>query len=392
MKKMKIGLFIDTFFPMVDGVVMVVDNYARRLAKFCDVTVFAPNGRKEYDDSKLPYKVVRCKKKFPLLFLDYDLPMPKSDKAFKKELENADLDLVHIHSPFAIGKMGLKYAKKHNIPVVATMHSQFKQDFKRAVKLRGLTNIMVKTIMRVFNACDECWAVNSEIAKVYVGYGAKVLPNVQNNGTDMVLFKNEKDIKKLREKHGVKPDEKVFLFIGRLTALKNIFFIAKALKILKDNGFKFKMFYVGTGTDEQKLKDQIKQDGLENEVVFTGKITDRIEISKYYRMADLFLFPSLYDASSLVQIEAASQKTPTVFLRGSATSATVTENVNGYISENSVDDFAKKIIDLFSKPEEYKTICENAYSDLYVSWDKAVEKAYNDYLRLIKDKQKSTRN
>ena len=42
MKRLKIGLFIDTFFPMIDGVIMVVDNYARRLAKFNDVTVFAP--------------------------------------------------------------------------------------------------------------------------------------------------------------------------------------------------------------------------------------------------------------------------------------------------------------------------------------------------------------
>ena len=43
MRRLKIGLFIDTFFPMVDGVVMVVDNYARRLKKYADVTVFAPS-------------------------------------------------------------------------------------------------------------------------------------------------------------------------------------------------------------------------------------------------------------------------------------------------------------------------------------------------------------
>ena len=386
-KKLKIGLFIDTFFPMVDGVIMVVDNYARRLSKFCDVTVFAPKGRKEYDDSTLPYKVVRCNKRMILPFLDYDLPLPKSDKNFKKALEEANLDIVHIHSPFSIGKMGVKYAKKHNIPVVATLHSQFKQDFKKAVKLRGLTNIMVATIMRTFNKCDECWAVNSAIAQVFSEYGAKKFPGVQNNGTDMVLFDDAKQIEALKEKHGVKKDEKVFLFIGRLTVLKNIFFIADSLKILKDRGFKFKMFYVGTGTDEEKLKKQINDDGLTDNVVFTGKITDRIEISKYYNMADLFLFPSLYDASSLVQIEAASQKTPTVFLRGAATAATVTEDVNGYIAENSVEKFADKIEEIFKDEKKYKQICENAYKDLYVSWDKAVEKAYKDYLRVIENKK-----
>ena len=40
--KLTIGLFIDVFYPMTDGVTMVVDNYAKRLSKFCNVIVFAP--------------------------------------------------------------------------------------------------------------------------------------------------------------------------------------------------------------------------------------------------------------------------------------------------------------------------------------------------------------
>lgn len=385
--KLKVGLFIDTFFPMVDGVVMVVDNYARRLSKFCDVTVFAPVGRKKFDDSSLPYKVVRCTKRFKLAFLDYDLPMPKSDKNFKKELKNANLDVIHIHSPFTIGKMALSYAKKNNIPTIMTMHSQFKKDFKRAVKFNCLTNIMVNAIMKRFNSADECWAVNGAIAKIFVDYGAKTLPKVQQNGTDLVYFDNNDEIEKLKQKYNIQKDEKVFLFIGRLTKLKNIFFIADALKILKDNGIKFKMIYVGTGTDQEQLKKHIDKLGIQENVIFTGKITSRDEIAKHYKMADLFLFPSMYDASSLVQIEAASQKTPTLFLRGAATADTITENINGYVAENSVDAFAKKIEEIFSNPKEYKKISENAYKDLYVTWDKVVEKVYKDYLQLILEKK-----
>ena len=382
-KRLKIGLFIDTFFPMVDGVIMVVDNYARRLSEFCDVVVFAPVGRKEFDDKTLPYKVVRCKKKFPLKFLDYDLPLPKQDKKFKQELENEKLDLVHIHSPFSIGKMGVKYAKKHNIPCIATMHSQYKQDFKKSVKLNCITNFLVKKIMKVFNSCDECWAVNSKMAEIFKGYGAKILPKVQNNGTDLCLFENQSEIDLLKQKYNIKDDEKVFLFIGRLIALKNIFFITDALKILKDKGFKFKMLFVGSGPDEQKLKDVIKNYQMESEVVLTGKIVGREEISKHYRLADLFLFPSMYDASSLVQIEAASQKTPTIFLKGSATSATVTEDKNGYLAENSIEKFAEKILEIFSDEKKYHLICENAYKDLYVLWDDVVKKAFKQYKELI---------
>lgn len=49
-KKITIGLFIDTFFPMIDGVTVVVDNHAERLANYANVIVFAPGYKgKEFD-------------------------------------------------------------------------------------------------------------------------------------------------------------------------------------------------------------------------------------------------------------------------------------------------------------------------------------------------------
>lgn len=385
-KKLKIGLFIDVFFPMVDGVVMVVDNYARRLAEFADVTVFAPRGRDKKHVDDLPYKVVRIKS-MKVFFLDYDISLPGSDRKFKKLLKESDFDIIHIHSPFAIGKAGAKFAKKHNIPLVSTMHSQFKKDFKKHAKFNFIANILLKNIMKVFNMCDECWAVNSEIAKIFVEYGAREMPKVQNNGTDMELLKNEQGLAQLVKKHGIKKDEKVFLFVGRIDSLKNIYFTLDALKELKQKSFKFKMLFIGTGIDEEDFKATIKKENMENECLMLGKISDRNMLAKYYNLADLFLFPSMYDASSLVQIEAASQKTPTLFLKGSATSATVSENVDGFLSENSSSKYAAKIIEIFNNEELYKKVAEGAYNDLYVSWDVAVKRAYVDYLRLIAEKK-----
>jgi len=383
-KKLKIGLFVDAFYPMIDGVVMVVDNYARRLAKIANVTVFAPRGRKPFDDSSLPYKVVRCNSRFPAVFLDYDLPLPKLDKNFKKQLENSNLDIVHIHSPFTIGKVGLNYAKKHNIPAVATMHSQFKQDFLRQTHSKLLTKILLKNIMKVFNGCDECWAVNDNVGKLFVTYGAKTLPKTRNNSTDMKPLEDRNGLEELREKYKIEKGEKVLLFVGRIDKIKNIFFIVDTLNILKEKGFKFKMLFVGTGIDEKELWGKIKKDNLEDNVIMVGKICDRNVLAQYYALADLFLFPSLYDMSSLVQIEAASQGTPTLFLKGSVTSGTVTENVNGFFSENNVEAYAQKILDIFDNQEFYEQVSKNALKDLYVSWDDAVARAFEDYKQILK--------
>lgn len=387
--KITIGLFIDTFFPMIDGVTMVVDNYAKRLTKYANVIVFAPEYLKaQYDDSKFLYKVVRCKSvKMPII--DYSLPMPKIDKEFMHELNNTKLDIVHIHSPFTIGKIGVEYAKKNNVPAIATMHSQYKKDFLRAVKFEPLANLLTKVIIRQYNKCDACWAVNSEIAKIYYEeYKYKKLPKVMGNATDMKLVENMEQAKKLiNEKYNISPDEKVFLFVGRINNLKNVFLIANSLKILKEKyNPKFKMLFVGSGQDEDELKSIIDKNKMNQDIIMCGKISDRELLANIYARADLFLFPSLYDASSIVQIEAASQKTPTLFVEGAATTATITENVNGFISQNNEEDFAEKINEIINNKALYDSVCENVYKDIYINWDSQVSKVFDSYMEIISER------
>ena len=382
-KKLNIGLFLDTWFPMVDGVINVVDNYAKRLCKFANVTVFAPNSGKVENINSLPYKLVRCKS-MNVIGLDYVLPLPFLDKNFKRELNKANLDIIHIHSPFTIGKMATTFGNKNNIPVVATFHSQFKKDFYKATKSKTITNILLKKIMKVFNQADECWAVNKEIADVFKSYGYVKEAKIYNNGTDLFPIENREEVfKEINQQFNLKEDEKVFLFVGRLTVLKNILFIVDALKKVKDLGYNFKMLFVGSGQDENLLKNKIKELNLNDEVILCGRITNRETIKGLYARAYAFLFPSLYDASSLVQIEAASQGTPTMFVKGAVTAGTVTNEVDGFIVENNVDAFANKIVQLLNDENYRNKIGENAKQNLYKNWDDIAKKVYEDYINLI---------
>lgn len=388
-KKLTIGLFNDSFYPMTDGVIMVIDNYAKRLSKYANVIVFVPSYKnKSFDDKQLPYKVVRCKS-LNIFFLDHTLPIPQLDYSFKKELNKYKLDIVHIHSPFTIGAAGLEYAKKHHIPCIATMHSQFKQDFKKAVKNDKFATKLNNKLIKLFNKCDECWAVNSEVARIYYeDYGYKKLPRIMNNATELKPLQNIKKANNyINKKYHIKHNEKVFLFVGRLNTLKNILFIVDALKAVtqKEPKLKFKMLFVGTGIDENKLIEHIKKNNLEKEIILCGKITDREELASHYQRADLFLFPSVYDASSIVQIEAASQSTPTIFLKNTATAATVTDNVNGYLSDYTVGAYSDKIIEVIKNKELYKKVSKNAFIDLYKDWDNTVDEVYDLYKEIIEN-------
>ena len=390
MSRLTIGFFNDSFYPLADGVIMVMDNYAKRLCRDNDVIVFVPRYSKKFDDSKLPYKVVRCKSiKIP--FLDYSLPLPLFDRKYRKELKNSNLDIVHIHSPFSVGSSGLKYAKKHKIPVVATMHSQFKRDFKRVVKIDKFATKLNNKLIKFFNKCDECWAVNEEVARIYYeDYKYKKLPKVMNNATEMVPVNNERKAKKyINKKHNLKSNEKVFLFVGRINLLKNVLFIADSLAALKrkEPKFKFKMLFVGSGQDESILRNRVNKLGLNKDVIFCGKITDREELSFYYKRADLFLFPSFYDASSIVQIESASQSTPGLFIEGTATSCMIKNNINGYLSKNTVGAYSDRIVEIFKDKKLYDKVCKNVFIDIYKTWDQMISDAYNNYIKLIENKR-----
>ena len=385
---MKIGIFVDVFYPMIDGVIKVVDNYATRLSKVADVTVFCPKSSDESYKDNFPYKVVRCNALFFKKY-DYAIPTPGFDGNFLDKLNRSELDIVHIHSPFFVGQVGVNYAKKHNVPVVATLHSQYKQDCERNLKLKSSVDIAMLLIMQTFNACDECYAVNDAIRSLYIDeYNLKAPCFVRRNATSHTPIEDKKSAYKfVNEKFGLKEDETVFLFVGRINYLKNIQLIARSLKILKDKGYEFKMLFVGTGQDEDEFKKLLEELAITDRVIMCGKIAEAETLEKIYARAKLFLFPSLYDANSLVQIEAACQGTPTVFLRGARTAGTVTEDVNGFIADQSDEAFAEKIEQILNDDEYYRKVAEGAKRDLYVTWDEVVSDIYKDYGRLIAKKK-----
>ena len=119
---------------------------------------------------------------------------------------------------------------------------------------------------------------------------------------------------------------------------------------------------------------------------------DRELLKAIYFRAKLFLFPSKYDANSLVQIEAASQKTPTVFLENTATSSSVTKDVNGFIVKDDINVFADKIKEVLEDDELYNRVQKAAFEQLYFSWDDRVQVAYKIYQEYIDKKKAESAN
>lgn len=384
-KRLKIGLFIDNFYPAIDGVVIAVDNIARELSENNDVVVVAPYMGDNSKDLDHHYTIKRVGS-IPMPVGEYRIVTHKFgfSNSFK-ELVKENFDIIHIHSPFNIGKLGLKVAKELNIPCICTVHTRFDYEIKRFTKNEYIVKLIMKGLMNVFNACDKCIVVNEFLEEELHEFGYKKKSITIYNGTDLVPIKDkEKAIAFVNKLHNFKKDEIVLLFVGRLIDIKNIFFIADVLKKLKEDNFKFKMVFVGTGPDENKLKRIISNYKLNDVVYFTGKVTDRNYLSALYLRSNLLLFPSLMDTSSLVRIEAAVNETPGLFITDSLVGKMIKDDYNGFNSKMDVNTYEKRIIEVISDKKLLTKVSENAQKTLGISWKEVSNQIYKLYLKTLK--------
>lgn len=382
--KITVAIYSDVFFPRVDGVLKVVDNVAQRLSKRCNVVVFAPSPI-DYKVEK-DYLFIRIKCAY-LKWLNYDFSLPAFDKYYKKIIKILRVDIIHAHSPLMLGKSAIKAHKKKKVPLVLTFHSQFKKDIYKATKSNFLTKIGMSYIMSSFAAADEVWTMHEMSAKTLRDYGYKGKVFFMPNATDFSYPKTaKKEVDEIKAKFDI-GNEVVFLFVGRLVVQKNILFIADVLGELKKRGLSFKMIFIGEGPDSGKLEKKIAQNNVEKECVLLGKVSDYRLIEDYYLTADLVLFPSKYDVSSIIQLEAAAMKTPCAFVSGSVTSCTVTHGKNGYILPDDPLLYAEEIYKIVSDRPSLKEMGENAYRDLYITWDEVVDRSFERYEQLIEENE-----
>lgn len=383
MKKLKIGMFIDEWYPNIDGVIVVVENLIKNLSKYADVTLVIP---KMNDDKDIffPVKTIQVDS-IPVLLADYRLGLADLEYLkLKKQFKNIDFDIIHIHSPFSIGRLGIRIAKDKNIPVIATMHTRWEFEFEKYLKSKVITELCVKHLIKSYNKCNSSIALNKSLVKVYKDYGYKGKFKIINNGTDFKIVSNKKKaLNRVNNLFKLNKNDIVFLFVGRIISIKNIFFILDTLKELKRRKFNFKMIYVGDGPDYDSLNKRINEYDLNNEVILAGKIMDRELLKSIYYRANLFLFPSLFDSSSLVQIEAASQETPTIFIEGSVTADTVENNINGFTSKEDINSFADRIEEIISNEKLYSKVQKNAKKDLAKHWSEVALETYIYYLKVI---------
>lgn len=168
---------------------------------------------------------------------------------------------------------------------------------------RWLDNILYKIVFKNADVILLSEHLYADIQKYVPKNRVHICPNGIPEIVQSPKFKSQNEV--------TKPVE--ILFLSNLIESKGVYVLLEACKILKEKGLDFHCTYVGGEGDitEEKLQQNIKKSGLENDVHYAGKKfgADKSEI---FSKADIFVHPSLNDCFPLVLLEAMQFSLPVV--------------------------------------------------------------------------------
>lgn len=325
---MKIGIFTDSYLPYTSGVVRSIQTFKEELTRLGhDVFIFAPSYRNCNNESR----VFRFASIPSLTNKEFSLAVPFSLR-LKPIIQGLQLDLIHVHSPFLLGRLGAKYARKEGIPLVFTYHTLYEEYVHYVPFARSLTKELAQKISRDFcNQCDLVIVPTAIIAEYLHKIGVKANIRKVPTGINVAQFQNG-DKAWLRQRFNIGVGEKILLFVGRLGQEKNIGLLLESFKLVNSEINQTTLVLVGGGPEEEELKSQADRLGIGERVIFTGTLPPE-EVTNCYAGSDLFVFSSVSETQGIVITEAKAAGLPVVAVGAYGVSEMVEHGVDGYLTE-----------------------------------------------------------
>jgi glycosyltransferase involved in cell wall biosynthesis len=279
-----------------------------------------------------------------------------------------DCDVIHCHDWMTF-PAGIRIKQAKGKPLVVTVHST---EFDRTGSLCPNPWISDIEWQGMYHA-DRIIAVSNyekrQVMEKYSVPGGKV--EVVHNSI------NPGDYRASQLRFGL--NKKVVLFLGRLTLQKGPDYFLKAAKRVLEREKNVKFVVVGTGDMLPQLIDSSINMGISKDVMFTG-FQDSIE--DYYRLADLYVMPSVSEPFGITALEAMASGTPVIISNQSG----VREVVNHRFSVDfwDVDRMADRILGVLSYDCLRKEISSNGHREVSgMSWADAAEKTMGIYSKTI---------
>lgn len=338
---MKIGLMLDAYKPVINGITNFVALYRRALeAAGHETTVFTWAAPGYTDDEP---RVVRSPALLPVGRTGY-AASPRCSAEAAAALQS--MDLVHVQHPFVSGPLALHYAHPHAIPVVYTNHTRY--DLYARPYARLLSGA-VRTYLRSFLPwfCERCDLVVTPapgLAAALRAMGVRAPLIIIGNGIDLARFDGRAGALR-RGDLGLASGDRVLVYTGRLGPEKNLDFLLRAFAAALREEPRLRLLLVGDGPEEGALRALARGLGVTACVRFAGAVPYE-RIPDYLAIADVWASASVTEVHPLSALEAVAAGLPVAGLRAAGMLDVVADGENGLLSGESEAEFAAALLRL----------------------------------------------
>lgn len=294
----------------------------------------------------------------------------------------ADLDafkpnLLHVSSPDILGHRAISYARKRDIPVVASVHTLF-ETYAQYYHVGFLEPVMVAALRRFYNRCDAAVAPSEEIAERLRNQGVIRPMGVWSRGVNHDRFNPNKRSLEWRRSMNMEDEDIVIGFIGRVVLEKGLDVFSDVMKSLRDRGVAHKVLVIGEGPAQQWFADRVP------EAIFAG-FQAGDDLGRAIASLDIFLQPSVTETFGNVTLEAMAAGVPVVAARATGASTLVNDPVTGRLVEpRDIAGYSNAITAYCADPQLRRAAGEAGHKAAQAySWDAINAKVLDVYLDVM---------
>jgi len=175
----------------------------------------------------------------------------------------------------------------------------------------------------------------------------------------------------------VERDDRIVLFLGRITMQKGPeYFIAAAKRVLeKVQNVKFVV--AGSGDMALRMIELAANMGIGHKVFFTGFLRGA-DVEKVFRLADCYVMPSVSEPFGIAALEAISHDVPVILSKTSGASEVLSHVLK--VDFWDIDEMANKIVAVLTHAPLTKTLREHGAMELHrLTWDEAARRCVESY-------------
>jgi glycosyltransferase involved in cell wall biosynthesis len=321
------------------------------------ITTLGPGDIPFIESNKL--KIYRVKQKFSFI-------------SIFKIINDIKPNILHVQAPNYFSSISIIVGRIKKIPVIATVHRGEVDSTNRFFSV--IRSIVLSKFCHIVAVSDY-----SKSLAIRAG-SRKHAISVVYNSSDENIFKSVEKIT-ARKICNLPFDKKIILFVGNLIKLKGIYILIESLKYLVKK-IDFHAVIIGTGEEEENLKQLVNTSNLSDKVSFIGWIPQN-KLTYFYNAADVFVLPSFKEGNSVAILESMACGTPIIASTAGGNPESIQDGLNGFlISIGDSQELCHKMEIILKDDYVYNTFSKKCIEIYYTKFSK--NKQINEYLKIYR--------